>query len=271
MYLLRTAIFFMVAFFFLFLHFSFITQPRSWGTGRPSGWDKMKMSSQKEIEKEEEWKKNRILTHSASAIKDIFEKLKTNPTSIALQAEYLKHFPKNQKDFNTMFGFNMEGGVAGELYESESGNDYIWILTKFNKRYIPYICKISLNIAKDSSPFEVDRYGELKCMMEALLFKHTETFREKLFLLPLQERTSAMQFIIYYVYYSNEFPEFIRKLHAREDREFIAVISDAIKLYIRSHEGCSCLSLPSSATNYIIDVNSITSKGCRNDDAELKR
>ncbi|MDI6756677.1 MAG: hypothetical protein QME32_01490 [Endomicrobiia bacterium] len=235
-------------------------------------WDEWRAAAQKEREKEEEYERNRVLSPHAASLKNIFEKLKKNPTSSTLQAEYLKHFPKNRKDFDAMFGFKMDAPRfedAGELYRS--GNYYIGVLENFNRRYMTYICKISLDIAKDSSVFEVDRYGEFGCMMESLLFKHTEIFRKKLFLLSPSERSSAMRFMIKYASYSNDFPDFISKLRKNGDWEFIAVFSDAIKWGTEVDMGCSCVLLPPDATSYITNMSSDTHGECENHKSESAR
>lgn len=247
---------------------------KRWPGCRPPDWDEMKEATLKKAEKEdEEYEKNRVLSPRASALKNIFEKLKINPASSALQAEYLKYFPKNQKDFDAMFGYDMDapGWLEGakELYRS--GNDYILILEKFNRRYMPYICKISLDIAKESSAFEVDRYGELRMLITDLLFKNPGIFREKLFSLAPTERATAVRFAIQHIYSNEQFPEFFAELRKNGDCEFISLIEDAIKWGVELDMGCSCRLLPPSATSYIINISSDTHGGCENHKSESER
>ncbi|PKN01310.1 MAG: hypothetical protein CVU77_05790 [Elusimicrobia bacterium HGW-Elusimicrobia-1] len=225
----------------------------------PPGWVETRPTIQEEIA---EYEKKRVLSPRASALKNIFEELKINPASPALQAEYLQYFPENQRDFDAIFGYDMDapGWLEGakELYRS--GNEYILILEKFNRRYMPYICKISLDIAKESSAFEVDRYGELRMLMTGLLFKNPEIFRKKLFSLAPPERAAAIRFAIQHIY-GEQFPGFFAKLRKDGDNEFISLIGDAIKWGVGLDMGCSCRLLPPDATSYIINISSDTAEG----------
>lgn len=247
---------------------------KRWPGCRPPDWDEMKEATLKKAEKEdEEYEKNRVLSPRASALKNIFEKLKINPASSALQAEYLKYFPKNQKDFDAMFGYDMDapGWLEGakELHHGYWG--YIRPLNYFDIKHVPDVCEIVINIAKESSAFEVDAYGELRMLMEDLPFKNTEIFREKLFSLAPAERAAAVRFAIQYIYSNEQFPGFFAELRKNGDNEFISLIEDAIKWGVGLDMGCSCRLLPPDATSYITNMSSATADGCENHKSESER
>ena len=206
-----------------------------------------------------EREKLRKLSPAAANLKSALEKLKSEFSSNDSQSEFLKYFPKNKRDFDAFFGFNRDDhgkSVTGELYYLS--DDCIVVLKYFNPRHIRLICKIVIDIGKESS-WDADAYNYLQDVIMDVAMKHTRIFREEIFKLSRQERVSLVQYLadVQFIAHDKQYSALVEKFRRLGDREFVTLLENGKKSSMENP-----WSIKKSSPAYTTKISSIAHTEC---------